>query len=74
MLLTWVYERLHTIWGSVLLHAAANAASLLATEWSGLSALISWSPWLSAVVGLSAAAAVGLWLKAKTPEQDTYIE
>ena len=74
MLLTWVYERLHTIWGSVLLHAAANAASLLATEWNGLSALISWSPWLSAIVGLAAAAAAGLWLKAETPEQDTYIE
>ena len=74
MLLTWVYERLHTIWGAVLLHAAANAASLLATEWSGLSALISWSPWLSAVVGLAAAAGFGLWLKAAAPEQDTYTE
>lgn len=63
--LTYVYEQLHTIWAAVCVHAAANGISLLATETTALSGLLSAVPLISTAVGLLlllvSCAAIGKW-------------
>ncbi|MBQ8639702.1 MAG: CPBP family intramembrane metalloprotease [Lachnospiraceae bacterium] len=71
ILLTYVYELLHTIWAPVLLHAAANGISLLMTEIPVLNECLAKNPALFAAAGLAGMAAAVWFLHQNRAEHSS---
>lgn len=57
LLFAYSYERLHTVWAPVWMHAAANAVSLAAAECAVIQGLPAAVPFMGMCIGLLAAAA-----------------